>query len=191
MTVGWPRSRKQHKAVPGSRCLLPHTAAGNRNGRDTTSRVRGIARGQAVVGVVARLVLDGAAAWARKDHLPTRAGIFAAPQRGIPGVNQTRIRRVESKNADAAAKIEHPPRLATVARDVTARHVAVLDNHAGVEWTDGRSDGSPAAAGPMIFQALVAGACANPVNVTNEKRIAKPNIRLIKSLGSARALSLS
>ena len=49
----------------------------------------------------------------------------------------------------------------------------------------------PPPPGPMIFHMFVPGSCANPANVTNEKRIAKPSLRLIKSLGSALTFSLS
>ena len=58
-----------------------------------------------------------------------------------------RIRGVESENADAAAKIEHPPRLTTVARDVTARHIAVLDDELRIVRADDRSNRGATTAG--------------------------------------------
>ena len=100
----------------------------NGDGGDVSAGICWIAGGEVVIGVIAELMLDGVAGRAGKDHLPGPPSVAAAPESGVACKYNLRVRAIEGKDIDAAAKIEHAPRLAIVARDVTAGHVAML-NH--------------------------------------------------------------
>ena len=72
-------------------------------------------------------MLLGIAGGVGEDHFPGAAEIAAAPESGIACIDHRSGSWIESLSINAAAKIEHVPRLAVVARHVTAGHVAVFD----------------------------------------------------------------
>ena len=63
------------------------------------------------------------------------------------GVHGLRILRIENKEVHDAAKVEHPPGLPAVVRDVGARHIARNENSVYIEWADRRVKHRPAATG--------------------------------------------
>ena len=118
----------------------------NRDGRDITARVGGIVAAEVIVGVVADLMLNGIACGIGEDHLPGLAGVARPPQGGIAGIDDLGIRRIERHDINPAAQIEHPPRLTVVPCDVTAGHIAVLDNELRIKGADRRGNRRTAAA---------------------------------------------
>ena len=82
-------------------------------------------------------MFHGVASRIRKNHLPTSPRVAATPQRCIRRVNHLWVCWIEYECRNRLAKIEHAPRLATVARDVIAGHVAVLNYRTGIVRADG------------------------------------------------------
>ena len=124
------------------------------DGSDISAGISGIAGGKAVVGVIADLMLDGVASRAGKKHLPGSARVAAPPERRIPGIDDLGVRRIENENIDYSAEIKHMPGLAIVARNVPARHIAVLDHQLWVVRADSRANRGAAAAGANYFPAV-------------------------------------
>src|SRR2546423_1748336 len=86
--------------------------------------------------------------WIGKDHLPRLALVLAAPECCIAGVNDGRISRIKSEGGQSRPKVEHPPGVTTVSRDVSARHITMLNYKPWIAGADCRANHCASTAWP-------------------------------------------